>query len=64
MEQEILQKLEEIKKKLEENVKMVRQMKRYFFCTLIISLILIILPLIGRFFLIPQFISTYSDLGI
>ena len=64
MEQEILQKLEEIKKKLEENVKMVRQMKRYFFCTLIISLMVIILPLIGRFFLIPQFISTYSDLGI
>jgi len=64
MEQEILRKLEEIEKKLEENAKMVRQMRRYFFWTLIISVGVIVLPLIGLLFLIPQFINTYSNLGV
>jgi len=64
MEQEILKKLEEIEKKLEENIKMVRQMRQYFFWTLIISLAVIVLPLIGLFFLLPQFINTYGNLGI
>lgn len=64
MEQEIIQKLEEIEKKLEENIKMVRQMRQYFFWTLIISLAVIVLPLIGLFFILPQFISTYGNLGI
>lgn len=64
MEQEILQKLGELEKKLEENMRMVRQMRQYFFWTLIISVLVIVLPLIGLFFLLPQFISTYSNLGI
>lgn len=64
MEQEVLQKLEVIEKKLEENIKMVRQMRRYFFWTLIISVSVIVFPLIGFFFLIPQFINTYSNLGL
>ena len=61
MEQDILQKLEEIEKKLEEDMKMVRQMRQYFFWTLIISLAVIVIPLIGLLFLLPQFISTYSN---
>lgn len=64
MEQEILKKLGEIEDKLEENVKMIRKMRQYFFWTLVISLAVIVLPLIGLFFFIPQFINTYSNLGI
>ncbi len=64
MEQEILQKLEELEKKLEENIKIARQMRRYFLWTLIISLTVIIFPLIGLLFVLPQFISTYGNLGI
>ena len=64
MEQEIAQKLEEIEKKIEENMKMTRQMRQYFLWTLIISLVVIVLPLLGIFFLVPQFINTYSNLGI
>ncbi|MBI2640325.1 MAG: hypothetical protein HYW91_00350 [Candidatus Sungbacteria bacterium] len=64
MEQEIIQKLAEIEKKLEENTKIVRQMRQYFFWTLIISLAVIVLPLIGLIFILPQFISTYGNLGI
>lgn len=64
MEQEILRKLEEIEKKLEENIKIARQMRQYFFWTLVISLVVIVLPLIGLIFVLPQFISTYGNLGI
>lgn len=64
MEQEILQKLGELEKKFEENIKIARQMRQYFFWTLIISLAVIVLPLVGLIFILPQFISTYSDLGI
>ena len=64
MEQEILQKLEELEKKLEENIKIARQTRQYFLWTLIISLAVIVLPLIGLFFILPQFISTYGNLGI
>ena len=64
MEQEILQKLGEMEKKLEESIKMVRQMRQYFFWALIISLAVVILPIIGLLFAIPSFISTYGNLGI
>lgn len=64
MDQEILQKLEELEKKLDENIKIARQMRQYFFWTLVISLAVIVLPLIGLIFVLPQFISTYSNLGI
>lgn len=63
MEQEILQKLEELEKNLEENMRVVRQMRQYFFWTLIISVAVIVLPFIGFLFVLPQFISTYSNLG-
>jgi len=64
MEQEIIQKLGELEKKLDENTKIARQMRQYFFWTLIISVAVILLPLIGLLFVLPQFISTYSNLGI
>lgn len=64
MEQEIIQKLEGIEKKLEENIKIARQTRQYFFWTLLISLAVIVLPLIGLIFILPQFISTYGSLGI
>ena len=63
MEQEILQKLDLLEKKLEENIKIARQMKRYFLWTLIISVAVIVLPLIGLLFVIPQLISSYTNIG-
>lgn len=64
MDQEILQKLKELEEKIEENIKIARQMRRYFFWTLIISLAVIVFPLIGLIFVLPQFISIYGSLGI
>ena len=63
MEQEILQKLDLLEKKLEENVKISRQMRKYFLWTLIISVIVIVLPFIGLLFVIPQLISSYANIG-
>jgi len=63
MDQEVLQKLKELEQKIDENIKITRQMRRYFFWTLIISLAMIVFPLIGLIFVLPQFISTYGNLG-
>ena len=63
MEQEILQKLDLLEKKLEENVKISRQMRKYFLWTLIISVAVIVLPFIGLLFVIPQLISSYANIG-
>lgn len=59
MEQEISQKLDLLEKKLEENIKISRQMRKYFLWTLIISVAVIVLPLIGLLFIVPQLIGSY-----
>ena len=61
MEQDILKKLEEHDKKLEQIYRSVEKTRKYFLWTLIITLIVIILPLVGLVFAIPQFISTYTS---
>lgn len=63
MEQEISQKFDLLEKKLEENIKISRQMRKYFLWTLIISVAVIVLPLIGLLFIIPQLISSYTNIG-
>lgn len=57
MDQDILQKFEEQARKLEEIYKSVEKMRKYFLWTLIISIVVIVLPLIGLMFAIPQFLS-------
>ncbi len=47
MEQELTQKIESLEKQIQENTKLVRQMRKYFLWALIISVAIIILPLIG-----------------
>lgn len=64
MDQEILQKFEEQARKLEEIYQSVEKMRKYFLWTLIISVVVIVLPLIGLMFAIPQFLSSYKGLGL
>jgi len=64
MEQEILKKIEEQGVKLEALLHDVRKMRQYFLWTLIISVAVIVLPLIGLIFVIPQFLSLYSNSGL
>ncbi len=64
MDQEILQKFEEQDKKLEQIFLSVEKMRRYFLWTLIISVAVIVLPLIGLLIVIPQFLSLYSGANL
>jgi len=62
---------EEIKKRLDAQDELLEKiyissekMRKYFLWTLIISVVLFVLPLIGLMFAIPQFLSIYtSSLG-
>ncbi|PJC70002.1 MAG: hypothetical protein CO014_00895 [Candidatus Tagabacteria bacterium CG_4_8_14_3_um_filter_41_8] len=64
--EEILKRLEEQGKKLEEIHQSVEKMRKFFLWTLIITAIVIILPLIGLLFVIPQFLDIYTggNLGL
>jgi type II secretory pathway component PulF len=63
MEEEILRKIEMQEKKLEEIHSSVKRIQTYFLWTLIITIVLIVLPIIGLIFIIPQFLSIYSNIG-
>ncbi len=58
--EEILKKIEEQGKKLEEIRQSVEKMRKFFLWTLIITAAVIILPLIGLIFIIPQFLDLYT----
>ncbi len=60
MEEEILKKIEAQDKKLEEIYNSIEKMRKYFLWTLIVTVAVIILPLIGILFLIPQFLGILS----
>jgi hypothetical protein len=65
MEPEIKARLEEMEKKLSAIYKSVEKTRKYFLAVLWVTIILFVLPLIGLFFAIPAFLSSYSSaLGI
>lgn len=64
MEQDILNKIAEQDKKLDEIHKVMKRLQNYFKWTFIITLVFFVLPLIGLVFVIPQFLSVYSGLGL
>lgn len=64
MDEEIRKRLDEQARKLEEIYRSVERMRKYFLWTLIVSVLVIVLPLIGLALVIPQFLNMYSSLGI
>ncbi len=56
--EEILQKLKEQDEKLNAIYISTEKTRKYFLFTLILSVVLFVLPLIGLLFVIPQFLST------
>ena len=60
MEPNILQKLEEQESKIDAIYASVEKTRKYFLWTLIITIVLFIVPLIGLIFVIPSFLSTYT----
>lgn len=62
--EEVLKKIEEQDKKLEEIFRSVERMRKYFLWTFILSIVFFVLPLIGLIFVIPYFLSTLTLGGL
>jgi len=61
MNDEVLQELREQRKLLEAVHTSVEKTRKYFQWTLIITIVLFVLPLLGLLFAIPSFISLYTE---
>ncbi len=55
---EVLKKLAELEVKVDAIYKSAEKTRKYFMWTLIISVVLFVLPLIGLIFAIPQFLNS------
>jgi hypothetical protein len=55
-------KIEILEKKMDDLKRSIDGLKKVFLWTLIISVALFILPLIGLLFVIPQFLSSYGSI--
>ena len=64
MEEEIFRKIEAQDKKLTDIYNSVEKMRKYFLWTLIITIAVIVIPIIGLIILIPKMISTISGSGL
>ena len=62
-EEKILRKLSELEEKLDNVYKSTERTRKYILLMFILSILVVVLPLIGLVFIIPQFLSLYSDLG-
>lgn len=62
IDSELAAKLEEIGAKADRAYQAAETVRKYLFWTGVITAALIILPLIGLAFAIPQFISTYTSI--
>ncbi len=62
MESEILKQIQEQEAKIEQIYISVEKTRKYFQWTMIITIVLFVLPLIGLIFAIPAFLSSYSQI--
>ncbi len=63
MDEDIRGQLSEQSGKLDAIYRSVEQTRKYFLWTLAITVVVLVLPLIGLFFVLPGFLSTYSSVG-
>ncbi len=61
MENENIKKFQELEMKIDAIYISVEKTRKYFLWTMIITVALFVLPLIGLLFAIPTFISNYSS---
>lgn len=62
MDEELKERIQSLEKKIDDFQRSINAVKKIFLWTLVITLILFILPLVGLLFAIPQFLSNYSNL--
>ena len=63
MDTELKQSLDQLNTKIDAVHTSVEQTKKYFLWTLIISVLVVVLPLIGLMLIIPSFLDLYSGLS-
>ena len=61
MDPQLEQKLTEQDKKLDQIYASVEKMRKYFLWTMILTIALVVLPLLGLIVAIPSFLSNYSS---
>ena len=59
---ELREKFAELEKKMEAIFASTEKTRKYILWMLVVSIAVVVLPLIGLVFVIPSFISTYSDI--
>jgi len=60
MNEDILKKIEEQGEKIEKMYRSLEKIRRFFFWTFILGIALVILPLLGLLFVIPDFLDIYT----
>ena len=61
MDQELQKKIDEQAAKIDEILKTVTKIKRYFQIMTWVTLIAVVLPILGLLFAVPSFMSNYAD---
>jgi hypothetical protein len=61
MDPDLIKKIEEQQKKIDEIYISVEKTRKYFKWTMIITLVVIVLPLLASILIIPSFISSYTS---
>ena len=66
MDQETLGKLEALEKKIDAIYSSVEKTRKYFLLTLIITIVMILLPILGFIVVVPIFLSSFNvnNLGL
>ncbi|HUO50456.1 MAG TPA: hypothetical protein VMU25_02760 [Candidatus Paceibacterota bacterium] len=62
-DQELRQRLETMEKQMAEVYAMAKRLYRIIFWTVVVSIAVFVLPLIGLMFEIPSLINTYAQIG-
>ena len=62
-DQELRQRLDALEQKINDVFASAEKTRKYFLNVIIISVVAFVLPLIGLFFAIPSFLSTYTSIG-
>ncbi len=61
METEINKKLDALEVKIDAIYVSVEKTRKYFFWTMVITVVVLVVPIIGMMFAIPAFLNNYSD---
>lgn len=61
MQPDISQQIKQLEEKVEAVYVSVEKTRKYFFWTMVITIALFVLPLIALVFVVPSFISNYTE---